>query len=55
MSAGHTALSSIDPDCSSSSRRAFARWLRASMEEINAAGRSATVDETRMDIHVSNL
>jgi len=50
---GYTDTSSIDPD--NTSTRAFGQWLRLSMEELNRDGYQATVDESRMNVYVSQL
>jgi hypothetical protein len=48
---GRSNVASLDPD----SQRSFARWLRLSMDELVAAGHQATVDESRMNVHVRGI
>jgi len=46
-------LSSIDPD--NTERRSFGQWLRLSMEEVRQAGYQTTVEESHMNVYVSEL
>ncbi len=46
-------LSSINPG--NTERSSFGQWLRLSMEEIRQAGYQATVEESHMNVHVSEL
>ena len=48
---GRSNVASLDPD----SGRSFSTWLRLSMDEIVAAGHHVTIDETRMNVYVSEL
>jgi hypothetical protein len=49
---GHNDLSGIDPD---NETAGFGNWLRLSMQELQKAGRQATVNENQMNIYVQNL
>jgi len=46
-------LSSINPD--NTERSSFGQWLRLSMEEIRQAGYQTTVEESHMNVYVSEL
>jgi len=49
---GHNDRFSIDPDNETSG---FGNWLRLSMQELQKAGRQATVNENQMNVYVQNL
>lgn len=49
---GRNDLSSIDPD---NETAGFENWLRISMQELQKAGRQATVNENQMNVYVHNL
>ncbi len=51
--AGHKDLSSIDPD--NVRDKTFGNWLRLAMNELNAAGHAVTVDESRMNVFLSQV
>jgi len=46
-------LSLIDPD--NTEQGSFGQWLRLSMEEIRKAGYQATIEESHMNVYVSEL
>ncbi len=46
-------LSSINPD--NTERSSFGQWLRLSMEEIRQAGYQTTLEESHMNVYVSEL
>jgi hypothetical protein len=46
-------LSPINPD--NTERRSFGQWLRLSMEEISRAGYQTTVEESHMNVYVSEF
>jgi uncharacterized protein (DUF362 family) len=52
---GYTDLSAIDPDSDSvnSFGNCFARWLKLSQEEITRSGRRTTMDESFMNVYIS--
>lgn len=50
---GYSDLSSINPD--NTERRFFGQWLRLSMEEIRRADYQTTVEESHMNVYISEL
>jgi len=50
---GYGDLSLIDPD--NTERGSFGQWLRLSMEEIRKAGYQTTIEESHMNVYVSEL
>lgn len=50
---GYSDLSLIDPD--NTERGSFGQWLRLSMEKIRKAGYQTTIEESRMNVCVSEL
>jgi len=49
---GYTEISSMDPDNVASG--SFGDWLRLSMREIISAGYEATMDESHMNVYITN-
>jgi len=49
---GRNDLSAIDPDNDTSG---FRNWLRLSMQELQKAGRQATLNENQMNVYIQNL